>query len=160
MFYSSIVKLSDLIFGWLHYPRNDSVWWWFCRYMALLAVSLVCYLASFVFSGFLFHWFTPSGADCQLNTFFIVFTLILGVSYAIISLHPQVGSWMALLQYLWWGTSFMAPTITSIVDGCLATPFAISSLGDLWISFVAGSWASSYLGPVLFLSQLVLMNLK
>jgi Kef-type K+ transport system membrane component KefB len=62
-----------------------------CRYIALLVVSVVCYLVSFAFSGLLFHWFTPSGADCQLNTFFIVFTLILAVSFAIISLHPQVG---------------------------------------------------------------------
>jgi hypothetical protein len=63
-----------------------------CRYMALLVVSVVCYIATFCFSGLLFHWFTPSGHDCGLNLFFIVFTLILVFAFAIVALHPKVPS--------------------------------------------------------------------
>lgn len=62
----------------------------YCRYMALLIVSLVCYVASFSFVGLLFHWFTPSGHDCGLNTFFLVFTLIFVFVFAVVALHPQV----------------------------------------------------------------------
>lgn len=60
------------------------------RYIALFVVSLVCYLATFVFSGLLFHWFTPSGHDCGLNTFFIVMTLICVFLFLIVALHPAV----------------------------------------------------------------------
>ncbi|VAI62061.1 unnamed protein product [Triticum turgidum subsp. durum] len=58
--------------------------------MALLVVSVVCYIGSFAFSGLLFHWFTPSGQDCGLNMFFIVSTLILVFVFAIVALHPKV----------------------------------------------------------------------
>ncbi|KAM0849123.1 hypothetical protein ACQ4PT_053924 [Festuca glaucescens] len=61
-----------------------------CRYMALLVVSVVCYIATFSFSGLLFHWFTPSGQDCGLNMFFIVSTLILVFLFAIVALHPKI----------------------------------------------------------------------
>ncbi|KAI3867743.1 hypothetical protein MKX03_017564 [Papaver bracteatum] len=40
-------------------------------YIALFVVSLVCYVATFSFSGLLFHFLTPSWHDCGLNTFFI-----------------------------------------------------------------------------------------
>lgn len=60
------------------------------RYLALLIVSLVCYAATFSFSGLLFHWFAPSGHDCSLNMFFIVMTLILVVVFAFVALHPKV----------------------------------------------------------------------
>ena len=63
-----------------------------CRYMALLVVSVVCYVATLSFSGLLFHWFTLSGHDCGLNLFFIVFTLILVFAFAIVALHPKVPS--------------------------------------------------------------------
>lgn len=64
----------------------------FCsfRYIALLAVSIGCYLAAFVFSGILFIWFNPSGHDCGLNVFFIVMTMVLAFSFGIIALHPAV----------------------------------------------------------------------
>lgn len=50
----------------------------------------MCYLATFVFSGLLFHWFTPSGHDCGLNTFFILMTLIFVFVFAVVVLHPAV----------------------------------------------------------------------
>ncbi|KAH7522395.1 hypothetical protein FEM48_Zijuj07G0133700 [Ziziphus jujuba var. spinosa] len=61
-----------------------------CLYVALLAVSVVCYLAAFTLSGLLFIWFNPSGHDCGLNVFFIVMTIILAIAFGIIALHPKV----------------------------------------------------------------------
>lgn len=63
-----------------------------CRYVALFVVSLVCYVATLAFSGVLFHFFTPSGHDCGLNTFFIVMTLIFVFLFAVVALHPAVSS--------------------------------------------------------------------
>ncbi|KAA3485472.1 putative serine incorporator [Gossypium australe] len=63
--------------------------YWF-KYIALLAVSIGCYLAAFAFSGILFIWFNPSGHDCGLNVFFIVMTMVLAFSFGIIALHPAV----------------------------------------------------------------------
>jgi len=60
------------------------------RYIALLSVSVGCYLAAFTFSGILFMWFNPSGHDCGLNVFFIVMTMILAFAFAVIALHPAV----------------------------------------------------------------------
>ncbi|KAK3019853.1 hypothetical protein RJ639_004098 [Escallonia herrerae] len=60
------------------------------KYVALLVVSITCYLAAFAFSGIQFIWFNPSGHDCGLNIFFIVMTMILAFSFAVIALHPKV----------------------------------------------------------------------
>ncbi|KAJ7547424.1 hypothetical protein O6H91_06G055900 [Diphasiastrum complanatum] len=82
-----VVILLDFTHNWNEaWVAKDEQFW----YIALLVVSLFCYLASFVVSGFLFHWFTPTGHDCQLNLFFIITTLVLVLGFAIISLHPQV----------------------------------------------------------------------
>ncbi|KVH88055.1 TMS membrane protein/tumor differentially expressed protein [Cynara cardunculus var. scolymus] len=59
-------------------------------FVALLAVSITCYIAAFTISGLLFIWFNPSGNDCGLNVFFLVMTMILALSFAIIALHPKV----------------------------------------------------------------------
>ncbi|KAJ8755485.1 hypothetical protein K2173_019283 [Erythroxylum novogranatense] len=83
-----VVLLLDFVHGWNDkWVGYDEQFW----YIALFVVSLVCYVASFVFSGLLFHWFTPSGHDCGLNTFFIVMTLILVFGFAIVALHPAIG---------------------------------------------------------------------
>lgn len=60
------------------------------RYIALLVVSIGCYLAAFTFSGLLFIWFSPSGHDCGLNVFFLVITMILAFVFGVIALHPAV----------------------------------------------------------------------
>lgn len=60
------------------------------RYIALLVISIGCYLAAFTLSGILFIWFNPSGHDCGLNVFFIVMTMILCFSFGVIALHPKV----------------------------------------------------------------------
>ncbi|CAH2056894.1 unnamed protein product [Thlaspi arvense] len=59
-------------------------------YIALLAISVVCYIAAFAIPGVLFIWFNPGGHDCGLNVFFLVMTMILAFSFAVIALHPQV----------------------------------------------------------------------
>lgn len=82
-----VIILLDATHSW-----NDS---WVAKdeqkwYVALLVVSVVCYIATFTFSGILFMWFNPSGHDCGLNVFFIVMTMILAFVFAIIALHPKV----------------------------------------------------------------------
>lgn len=82
-----VIILLDATHSW-----NDS---WVAKdeqkwYAALLAVSVVCYLATYGFSIVLFIWFNPSGHDCGLNIFFIVTTMVLAFAFAIIALHPKV----------------------------------------------------------------------
>lgn len=60
------------------------------RYVALLAVSIACYIVAFTFGGVLFIWFNPSGHDCGLNVFFMVMSLILPVVFTVTALHPTV----------------------------------------------------------------------
>ena len=82
-----VVLLLDFVHGWNDkWVGYDEKFW----YVALFVVSLVCYLATFVFSGLLFHWFTPSGQDCGLNTFFIVMTLMCVFMFLVVALHPAV----------------------------------------------------------------------
>ncbi|KAG6787818.1 hypothetical protein POTOM_003863 [Populus tomentosa] len=82
-----VVLLLDFVHGWNDkWVGYDEQFW----YAALFAVSFVCYVGTFAFSGLLFHWFTASGQDCGLNTFFIVMTLIFAFVFAIIALHPAV----------------------------------------------------------------------
>nr|DAD45474.1 TPA_asm: hypothetical protein HUJ06_003704 [Nelumbo nucifera] len=83
-----VVLLLDFVHEWNDkWVRKDEQFW----YIALFVVSLVCYLLTFSFSGLLFHWFTPAGHDCGINTFFIVMTLIFVFVFAIVALHPAVG---------------------------------------------------------------------
>lgn len=82
-----VIILLDATHSW-----NDS---WVAKdeqkwYLALLAVSVACYLAAFTFTGLLFIWFNPSGQDCGLNVFFLVTTLILAFVFAVVALHPKV----------------------------------------------------------------------
>lgn len=82
-----VLILLDATHSW-----NDS---WVAKdeqkwYLALLAVSVACYLAAFTFTGLLFIWFNPSGQDCGLNVFFLVTTLILAFVFAVVALHPKV----------------------------------------------------------------------
>lgn len=67
--------------------------------MALLAVSVGCYIAAFTFSGILFIWFNPSGEDCGLNVFFIVMTMILAFAFGVIALHPKVSVRLSLFDH-------------------------------------------------------------
>lgn len=60
------------------------------RYIALLVVSLGCYIAAYAVSGILFIWFNPGGYDCGLNVFFLSMTMILCFVFAVVALHPKV----------------------------------------------------------------------
>jgi len=55
-------------------------------------------VATFFFSALLFHWFTPSGQDCGLNTFIIVMTLVFAILFAIVALHPAVSNEFQLAE--------------------------------------------------------------
>ncbi|XVF38130.1 hypothetical protein REPUB_Repub20aG0072000 [Reevesia pubescens] len=82
-----VIILLDCTHSWNDaWVEKDEQKW----YIALLAISIGCYLVSFVFSGILFIWFNPSGHDCGLNIFFIVMTMVLAFSFGIIALHPTV----------------------------------------------------------------------
>ncbi|KAM7488716.1 hypothetical protein LguiB_026200 [Lonicera macranthoides] len=82
-----VIMLLDATHSWndAWVAKDEQKW-----YIALLAVSVACYLAAFVFSGILFIWFNPSGHDCGLNVFFLVMTIILAFSFGVIALHPKV----------------------------------------------------------------------
>ncbi|MBA0681435.1 hypothetical protein Goari_023237, partial [Gossypium aridum] len=82
-----VIILLDFTHSWNDaWVEKDEQKW----YIALLAVSIGCYLLAFAFSGILFIWFNPSGHDCGLNVFFIVMTMVLAFSFGIIALHPAV----------------------------------------------------------------------
>ncbi|KAK9933494.1 hypothetical protein M0R45_020691 [Rubus argutus] len=82
-----VLILLDFTHSWNDaWVEKDEQKW----YIALLAVSIGCYIAAFAFSGVLFIWFNPSGNDCGLNVFFIVMTMILAFAFAVIALHPTV----------------------------------------------------------------------
>uniref|UniRef100_K7MAP9 Serine incorporator 3 n=1 Tax=Glycine max TaxID=3847 RepID=K7MAP9_SOYBN len=82
-----VIILLDFTHTWNDaWVEKDEQKW----YIALLAVSVGCYIAAFTGSGILFFWFNPSGYDCSLNIFFFVMTMILAFVFAIIALHPQV----------------------------------------------------------------------
>ncbi|XP_047090654.1 probable serine incorporator [Lolium rigidum] len=82
-----VVMLLDFTNNWNDsWVEKDEKKW----EIALLVVTVVCYLSTFAFSGVLFMWFNPSGQDCGLNVFFIVLTIILAFAFAVIALHPQV----------------------------------------------------------------------
>ncbi|KAL5541683.1 hypothetical protein UlMin_009393 [Ulmus minor] len=82
-----VLLLLDFTHTWNDaWVEKDEQKW----YIALLVISIGCYLAAFTFSGLLFIWFNPSGEDCGLNVFFIVMTMILAFSFAVIALHPVV----------------------------------------------------------------------
>ncbi|XP_024530239.1 probable serine incorporator [Selaginella moellendorffii] len=82
-----MVVLLDFTYNWnAAWIAKESQFW----YNALLAVSFVCYITTFVFSGYLYKWFNPAYQDCELNLFFITTSLSLGIAFAAISVHPQV----------------------------------------------------------------------
>uniref|UniRef100_A0A0D6R1S6 Serine incorporator n=1 Tax=Araucaria cunninghamii TaxID=56994 RepID=A0A0D6R1S6_ARACU len=82
-----VIILLDFTHAWNDaWVAKDEQFW----YIALLLVSIVCYIATYAFSGLLFYWFNPSGNDCSLNVFFIVMTMILAFAFAVLALHPKI----------------------------------------------------------------------
>ncbi|CAI9285365.1 unnamed protein product [Lactuca saligna] len=82
-----VIILLDATHSWndAWVARDEQKW-----FVALLVVSIICYIAAFAIPGVLFIWFNPSGYDCGLNIFFLVMTMILALSFGIIALHPAV----------------------------------------------------------------------
>eukprot|EP00850_Spirogloea_muscicola_P006134 SM000029S10429 [mRNA] locus=s29:39204:41673:- [translate_table: standard] len=82
-----VVILLDFTYSWnAAWVAKDEQKW----YMALLAVSTVCYTAALAIVILLFNWFSPAGHDCDLNVFYLTFTLFLCGAFSVVSLHPQV----------------------------------------------------------------------
>ncbi|XP_010546830.1 PREDICTED: serine incorporator 3 isoform X2 [Tarenaya hassleriana] len=82
-----VILLLDATHNWNDaWVEKDERKW----YIALLVISIACYLATYGFSAILFIWFNPSGHDCGLNVFFIVMAMILSFAFAVIALHPAV----------------------------------------------------------------------
>ncbi|KAF7837226.1 putative serine incorporator [Senna tora] len=82
-----VIILLDFLHSWNDaWVEKDEQKW----YVALLAVSIGCYIGAFTVSGILFIWFNPSGHDCGLNVFFLVMSMVIAFAIGIISLHPQV----------------------------------------------------------------------
>ncbi|KAA8548584.1 hypothetical protein F0562_000268 [Nyssa sinensis] len=59
---AQVIILLDATHSWndAWVAKDEQKW-----YIALLSVSVTCYLAAFAFSGILFIWFNPSGHDCR-----------------------------------------------------------------------------------------------
>ncbi|CAN1129494.1 Serine incorporator 3 [Linum perenne] len=82
-----VIMLLDFTHRWNDaWVEKDEQKW----YVALLVISIGCYMGAFALSGILFIWFNPSGNDCGVNVFFIVMTMILAFSFAVIAMHPAV----------------------------------------------------------------------
>lgn len=110
---------------------------WYCREIALLVVTVGCYLSTFAFSGVLFMWFNPSGHDCGLNMFFIVMTIILSFAFAIIALHPQVTYFFYLLP-----SSIYEQIRTSLLF-TLHVPFPLDMPKQIYQEYSYLVWKSS-----------------
>ncbi|KAK4266420.1 hypothetical protein QN277_027344 [Acacia crassicarpa] len=82
-----VILLLEFVHSWNDaWVEKDEQKW----YVALLVVSIGCYIGAYTLSGILFIWFDPSGHDCGLNIFFLVMTMIIAFAIGIIALHPQV----------------------------------------------------------------------
>eukprot|EP00238_Polyblepharides_amylifera_P010540 CAMPEP_0196576496 /NCGR_PEP_ID=MMETSP1081-20130531/5732_1 /TAXON_ID=36882 /ORGANISM="Pyramimonas amylifera, Strain CCMP720" /LENGTH=333 /DNA_ID=CAMNT_0041895111 /DNA_START=241 /DNA_END=1240 /DNA_ORIENTATION=+ len=83
-----IVCLLDVVYKWNEaWLGHETLFF----KLALITVSFLAYGASFVGVGVLFYVFAPA-ADCSLNIFFVVFTLMCMLGYSAISLHPKVNA--------------------------------------------------------------------
>ncbi|CAI9118607.1 OLC1v1020199C1 [Oldenlandia corymbosa var. corymbosa] len=82
-----VIILLDATHSWndAWVAKDEQKW-----YIALLVISVGCYIGTYAISGILFIWFNPSGYDCGLNVFFLVMTMILAFAFAVIALHPKV----------------------------------------------------------------------
>ncbi|KAK1315776.1 hypothetical protein QJS10_CPA05g00902 [Acorus calamus] len=125
-----VVILLDFVHTWNDaWVEKDEQKW----YIALLAVSVICYLAAFSFSGVLFIWFNPSGHDCGLNIFIIVMSMILAFGFGIIALHPQVNG------------SLLPASVISVYSVYLCYS-GLSILSVLYSAVRAGS-STTFLSP-------------
>ncbi|KAI6684254.1 hypothetical protein NL676_030167 [Syzygium grande] len=78
-----VIILLDFTHSWhdAWVAKDEQKW-----YVALLVISVGCYIAAYTRFGILFIWFNPSGEDYGLNVFFLVMTMVLGFVNGIF--HP------------------------------------------------------------------------
>ncbi|EPS68630.1 hypothetical protein M569_06136 [Genlisea aurea] len=154
-----VVLLLDAVHTWNDswVDKDEQKW-----YIALLVVTVACYIGTYAFSGILFIWFNPPGHDCGLNIFFLVMTMILALAFALIALHPQVNGsllpasvvsiYCAYVCYTGLSSEprdyvcnglnkSKAVTISTLVVGMLTTVFSV-----LYSAFRAGS-STTFLSP-------------
>ncbi|KAK2447763.1 hypothetical protein P8452_12018 [Trifolium repens] len=82
-----VLILLDCTHNWNDsWVEKDEQKW----YIALLVISIGCYIGAFTLSGILFIWFNPGGYDCGLNVFFLSMSMILAFVFGVVALHPQV----------------------------------------------------------------------
>jgi hypothetical protein len=155
-----VIILLDFTHNWnAAWVAKDEDFW----YIALLVASAACYIASFVLSGFLFHWFTASADGCELNTFFITITLLLAVAFTVVSLHPKVnGSLLPAsvislyCMYLCYGALSSEPRdyecnglhkhTTAVSTGTMVMGMLTTLLSVVYSAVRAGS-ATTFLSP-------------
>ncbi|GBG63476.1 hypothetical protein CBR_g38094 [Chara braunii] len=82
-----VVLLLDFMYTWNEswVSADDERWLY-----GLFGVSALSYILTGVLAGLLFYWFNPAGEDCQLNIFFISFTLFLTAAISVLSVHPSI----------------------------------------------------------------------
>lgn len=155
-----MVILLDFTYNWnsAWVAKDDHKW-----YMGLLAVSIACFVGIIIGTVLMFHWFTPSGHDCQKNVFFITFTLLLVVGFTTISLHPEInGSLLpssvigVYCTYLCWSAlsseprtyecNGLAENLNAVSNGTLVVGFTTTLLSVVYSAVKAGS-STALLSP-------------
>ncbi|KAI6674044.1 hypothetical protein NL676_001950 [Syzygium grande] len=70
-----VIILLDFAHSWndAWVAKDEQKW-----YVALLVISVGCYIAAYTLSGILFICFNPSGEDYGLDVSFLVMTMVLG----------------------------------------------------------------------------------
>ena len=66
-----------------------------CRFLyGLLGLTIGCYVGALTLIGIMFYWFNPAGAagGCSFNIVIIVLTLLLCLSFSLLSIHPLVST--------------------------------------------------------------------
>ena len=66
-----------------------------CRFLyGLLGLTVSCYVGALTLIGIMFYWFNPAGAagGCSFNIVIIVLTLLLCLSFSLLSIHPLVST--------------------------------------------------------------------
>jgi hypothetical protein len=156
-----VVILLDFSHSWnAAWVEKDEQKW----YIALLAVSLFCFLLAFTMAGLLLHWFAPSGQDCQLNIFFITLSLLLVAAFTAASLHPAVNgsllpsSLIAVYSmYLCYSAlaseprhyacNGLAKHLNAVSAGTLASGMLLTLLSVVYSAVRAGSSSGTFLSP-------------
>ena len=59
-----------------------------------MGLTVSCYVGALTLIGIMFYWFNPPGAagGCSFNIVIIVLTLLLCLSFSLLSIHPLVST--------------------------------------------------------------------